>query len=78
MTNNKGVNMKSLKVALVALATYVALVGCSGGEGIITVNDKPIYKSDYKKIEKQIMTQPQFAFMADQLKDPNSVFSLIM
>ncbi len=70
--------MKSLKVALVALATSVALVGCSGGEGIITVNDKPIYKSDYKKIEKQIMTQPQFAFMADQLKDPNSVFSLIM
>ena len=70
--------MKSWKVALVALATSVALVGCSGGEGIITVNDKPIYKSDYKKIEKQIMTQPQFAFMADQLKDPNSVFSLIM
>ncbi len=76
--NNKGVNMKSLKVALVALATSVALVGCSGGEGIITVNDKPIYKSDYKKIEKQIMSQPQFSYMAEQLKDPNSVFALIM
>lgn len=78
MTNNKGVNMKSLKVALVALATSVALVGCSTGEGIISVNDKPIYKSDYKKIEKQIMSQPQFAYMSEQLKDPNSVFSLIM
>lgn len=70
--------MKSLKVALVALATSVALVGCSGGEGIITVNDKPIYKSDYKKVEKQIMSQPQFAYMSEQLKDPNSVFALIM
>ncbi|MBR1977139.1 peptidylprolyl isomerase [bacterium] len=70
--------MKSLKVALVALATSVALVGCKAGDGIITVNDKPIYKSDYKKIEKQIMTQPQFAYMSEQLKDPNSVFSLIM
>lgn len=70
--------MKSLKVALVALATSVALVGCTAGEGIITVNDKPIYKSDYKKIEKQIMSQPQFAYMAEQLKDPNSVFALIM
>lgn len=78
MTNNKGVNMKSLKVALVALATSAALVGCSGGEGIITVNDKPIYKSDYKKVEKQIMSQPQFAYMSEQLKDPNSVFALIM
>ncbi len=70
--------MKSLKVALVALATSAALVGCSGGEGIITVNDKPIYKSDYKKVEKQIMSQPQFAYMSEQLKDPNSVFALIM
>lgn len=78
MMNNKGVNMKSLKVALVALATSVLLVGCSGGKGIITVNDKPIYKSDYKKVEKQIMSQPQFSYMAEQLKDPNSVFSLIM
>ncbi len=70
--------MKSLKVSLVALATSVALVGCTTGEGIISVNDKPIYKSDYKKIEKQIMSQPQFAYMSEQLKDPNSVFSLIM
>ncbi len=69
--------MKSLKVMFTALATSLVLAGCTAGEGIITVNDKPIYKSDYKKIEKQMMSQPQFAFMAEQLKDPNSIFALI-
>ena len=70
--------MKFLKALSLCVASAIVLTGCTrSGEGIITVNDKPIYQAEYNEMYRQITSSPQYSFMKDKLKDKNSVFSLM-
>ena len=70
--------MKFFKVFSFCVVSACLLTAChKGGEGIITVNDRPIYESEYKKMYKEITSSPQYSFMKEQLKDKKSAFSLM-
>jgi parvulin-like peptidyl-prolyl isomerase len=53
------------------------LVGCGGGQGIISVNDEVITKAEYDAAFKRVTAGPQFEQMKDEIKDPESFFSLM-
>lgn len=69
--------MKIAKILSTMALSLLLLSACGGGKGIITVNDEPITKADYDAVYKQATSNPQFAAMAPNMKDPDSFFGLM-
>ena len=71
--------MKFTKICLTALLSLLFVTGCTKLNGIISVNDGIITRGEYNKEFSEEAKSPQFAMLGgDSLKDPNSLFSLIL
>ncbi len=69
--------MKFTKI-LAALALSLAFVcGCTMGKGIISVNDEVITQRQYDEAYNKIVQSPQFSLFGEDVKNPDSLISLM-